>query len=171
DHQYFTPLTNLGVALLYRCNRLGESNGLGRGISGHREVVQFIPESHSDKPHRMINLTNSFFIRFTHFGELSDLEQVFFGTWVMCGWCDGTSSGHPYKPTYLTNLANSFVVRYRYFGDLSDLERAISRLREAAQLTSDGHANKPTCLNNFAISFLVHFGHLGGADDSEQGIS
>ena len=56
-------------------------------------------------------------------------------------------------------------------GDMSDLEQAISRLREAVNLTRDGHPNKPIFLNNLANSFLTRFRFLGELSDLEQAIS
>jgi hypothetical protein len=54
-----------------------------------------------------------------------------------------------------TTSATPGSLRYDRFGELSDLERAISKLRDAADLTPHGHPHKPTSFNILGKALTV----------------
>ena len=70
----------------------------------------------------------------------------------------------------LNNLGNFLLTRFEHFGQLNDLEDAISRLRQAVDLTPDGNPDKPRYLNNLGNSLVTRFERLGQLDDLEDGI-
>ena len=119
---YRGGLADLGVALSYRFNHLGELSDLEDAISRHRDAVnlELTPHGH---PHKLASLSNlgHSFTRFERLGELSDLEDAISSHRDAI---DLTPHGYLHKPGILNNLSNSF----ERFGQLSDLERAISVL-------------------------------------------
>ena len=68
-------------------------------------------------------------------------------------------------------VSNSFITRFEHLGQLNDLEDAISRYREAVDLTPDGHPDKPSRLDNLGNSFISRFEQLGQLNDLEDAIS
>ena len=164
DDRYRGGLANLGVALLYRFNHLGEL----RAISTLRDVVNITPHGHPHKPGHLTNLGNLFKARFKRLGDLSDLEEAIS---TLRDATDLTPRGRPDKPARLNNLGNSFKARFEHLGNLSDLEDAISTLRDAVDLTPRGHPDTPGRLSNLSNTFVTRFKHLGELTDLEQAIS
>jgi tetratricopeptide (TPR) repeat protein len=75
------------------------------------------------------------------------------------------------SPVCLNNLGNAFLTRFERLGELSDLEDAISRFRDAVDLTPHGHPDKPGRLNNLGNALLTRFERLGELSDLEDAIS
>ncbi|KAF8122541.1 hypothetical protein EV363DRAFT_1456374 [Boletus edulis] len=74
-------------------------------------------------------------------------------------------------PGHLINLGNSFLARFERLGELTDFEDAMSRQRDAVDLTPDDHPDKPGCLNSLGHSFFLRFERLGELSDIEDAIS
>ncbi|KAF8436638.1 CHAT domain-containing protein [Boletus edulis BED1] len=144
DARYCAGLKNLGVALLWRFERLGELRDLEDAISTYRDAVHLTPDGHPDKPGRLNNLGHSFIARFEmpfrhtgmparfeRLGELRDLEDA------ISTYRDAvhlTPDGHPDKPSRLSNLGLSFVTCFKRLGELRDLEDAISLYSHSASV-------------------------------------
>ena len=77
----------------------------------------------------------------------------------------------PDKPSRLANLGSTFATRFECLGQLSNLEDAISRQREAVDLTPRDHPQKPMFLTILALSFRNRFERLGELSDLEEAVS
>ncbi|KAI9574287.1 TPR-like protein [Boletus coccyginus] len=168
DYRYTVVLGNLGSALRYRFNRIGELSDLEDAISRQRDAVELTPHGHPHRPGRLNNLGNSIRARFQRLGEPNDLEDAIS---IQRDAVELTPHGHPHRPGLLNNLGISFLTRFQRVGELSDLEEAISRQRDAVELTPHGHPDKPSYLHNLGFSFVARFERVGELNDLEDAIS
>ncbi|KAI0032992.1 CHAT domain-containing protein [Vararia minispora EC-137] len=161
-------LNNLGVALKVRFDRLGQLNDLEQAISLGQRAVDLTPDSHPDKPGRLMNLGSALSDRFDHLGQLDDLEQAIA---VNHHAVDLAPDGNPNKPLYLCNLGIALQTRFGRFGQPDDLEHATLLQHHAVDLTPDGHPDEAMYLMNLGNALTIRFDHLGQLNDLEQAIS
>jgi hypothetical protein len=136
-------LAELGVALLYRIEQLGDVQDIAKCVSLMEKVVQLAPEGHPDKPSWLCNLANCLLSRFKHLGDLDDLNRaVLIRENAVCL----TPDSHPDKSSYLNNLGGSLLTRFEHLGDLDDLNRSVSIQETAVYLTPNDDCNKLLCL-------------------------
>jgi len=117
---------------------------------------------------RLNSLGISFWSRFHHTGDLSDISLAITNKQQAIQL---TPHGHPNMPLWLNNLGNSFRARFRQTDNLSDLSEAISNQQQAVQLTPNSHPHMPTWLNNLGLSFHSRFHHMGNVSDLSEAIS
>ncbi|KAF8129527.1 CHAT domain-containing protein [Boletus edulis] len=161
-------LRNLGAALLWRFNRLGELSDLEDAISTLRDASVLTPDGHPDKLGHLNTIGHSFITRFQRLGELRDLEDAIS---TLRDAVALTPHGHPDKPGRLNNLGLTLRTRFERFGELSDLEDAMSAIRDAVLLMPHGHPHKLNCLINLGSSSTIRFQRLGELSDLEDAIS
>ncbi|KAG6371225.1 hypothetical protein JVT61DRAFT_9850 [Boletus reticuloceps] len=144
--------------------RLGEPHDLEEAISTFRDAIDLAAPGHPDRSSCVSNLGVSFLDRFDRHGERSDLKEAI----AMLRDALGLSPpDHSEEPRLLNNLGGSSVTRFNHFGVFSDLEVVISLLIDAVNLTPPGHPDRPTILNTLAGSFLARFERLGELSNLE----
>jgi len=94
-------------------------------------------------------------------GDPSDLEHAFEAIYLV-------PDGHPDKRTCLNNLANSFPSRFKHLGELNGHDEAISKFREAVDLTSDGRLDTP--IYNLGNALFARFDYFGELSDLGKAI-
>jgi tetratricopeptide (TPR) repeat protein len=178
DDRYCEGLANLGVALSYRFDHLGELSDLEDAISRHKDALELTPHGHPHRRGCLNNLGNSFKARFKRLGELSDLEDAISllkdavdPTPLLEESDRSTSVWDVQFREGLANLGVALSIRFDHLGELRDLEDAISRHRDALELTPHGHPHRRGYLNNLGNSFKARFKRLGEASDLEDAIS
>jgi len=160
-------LSDLGISLQTRFNRLGNLKDIENAISSKQKAVDLTPDGHPDKAGYLSNLGNSLQTRFDRLGNLTDIEDAILSKQKAA---DLTPDGHPDKPDCLSNLGNSLEARFDRFGNLTDIENAILNNQKAVDLTPDGHPSKPARLSNLGGSLHTRFSRLGSLKDIENAI-
>jgi hypothetical protein len=80
-------------------------------------------------PTQLINLGNSFQIRFKHTGDLADISNAISHQQKAVHL---TPEGHASKPSWLINLGSSFLSRFEHTGDLDDIHTFLCNCQCAA---------------------------------------
>ncbi|PVF97907.1 hypothetical protein CPB86DRAFT_854347, partial [Serendipita vermifera] len=132
--RYPGVLTQLGIFLHRRFERLGNISDLNYAISRMEQAADLTPDGDISRPTRMSNLGNSIETRFDRFGDLVDLSKAIT---LKQAAVDLSSNNHPQKPVLLNNLGNSLMKRYRRLGSLADIDNAITSKKAAVDLSSD----------------------------------
>ncbi|PVF91900.1 hypothetical protein CPB86DRAFT_820103 [Serendipita vermifera] len=160
-------LSNLGVFLLYRFERLGRILDINDSIERLEKAAVLMVDNDVDKPGCLTNLGLSLQARFRRFGEVADINSAIA---YKRAAIEFTPDGHPHKSACLNNLGSSFETRFQRFGEVADIDSAIVNQQVAVELTPDGHPHKPSCLNNLGVSLQTRFERFGEVADIDSAI-
>ncbi|KAI0027376.1 CHAT domain-containing protein [Vararia minispora EC-137] len=160
-------LQQLGVVLVSRFQRLGDSTDITLAISACEGAVELSSDDHPDKAERLSLLGSAFLNRFRRGDDLRDVARA-----ILAGQraIEITPDSDLGKTMYLSNCALAFQARYQRLGDLDDLTQAISLGQRAVELAPDHHPNKVNYLNNSAASLQMRFDRLGNLEDIEKAV-
>ncbi|KAJ7474993.1 TPR-like protein [Mycena latifolia] len=161
-------LSDLGIALRRRFERLGNVVDINQGREICEAAVRITPEGDPDMASRLTSLGNSLLSRFEWLGNLTDLNESVSTFKAAVGL---TPEGHTAKPLRLTNLGNSLLSCFEQHGDLIDLNESVSTFKAAVSLTPEGHPDMPSQLNNLGNSLLAHFEQCGDLPDLNESVS
>ncbi|KAJ7474958.1 CHAT domain-containing protein [Mycena latifolia] len=160
-------LSDLGIALRQRFERLGNVVDINQGREICEAAVRMTPEGDPDMASRLTNLGNSLLSHFEQLGNLTDLNE---SVSIFKAAVSLTPEGHPAKPLLLNNLGTSLLIRFGRCGDLADLSESVSIRKAAVSLTPEGHLAKPSRLNNLANSLSCRFERLGDLTDLNESV-
>ena len=124
-------LSNLGIALQTRFNRLGNLADIENAILSHQKAVDLTPDGHPNKPRYLFNLGSSFGTRYNPLRNLGDIENAILNHQKAV---DLTPEAHPNKSYRLFNLGNSLSIRLERLHNLKDLEAILLVYSQAAKL-------------------------------------
>ncbi|KAJ7474981.1 TPR-like protein [Mycena latifolia] len=161
-------LSDLGIALRQRFERLGHAVDINQGIERCEAAVRMTLEGDPDITSRWNSLGNCLLSRFERLGDLMDLNKSvsMFKTAVSL-----TPEGHLAKPSMLNNLAISLSRRFERLGDLIDLNESVSTFTAAVRLTPEGHPDMPSRLTNLGNSLNNRFKRLDDLTDLNESVS
>ncbi|KAJ7474965.1 CHAT domain-containing protein [Mycena latifolia] len=122
-------LSDLGIALHRRFERLGNVVDINQGREICEAAVRMTPEGDPDMPSRLTSLGNSLLSRFEQLGNLTDLNECMatFKAAVSL-----TPEGHPDMPSCLHNLGNCLLQRFNRLKDPHDCEEMLLQYSRAA---------------------------------------
>jgi tetratricopeptide (TPR) repeat protein len=161
-------ISNLGIGLQSRFERLGSLIDMDDMISNQRKAVELTPDGHPEKPRLFSHLGNALQLRFGRLSNFTDVEEAISN---LRRAVELTPDGHPDKSGRLSNLGTALRSRFERLGNLIDMDAAISSLQQAVELTPDGHPDEPGQLKNLGYAFITRFNCLGLLSDLEDGLS
>ncbi|KAJ7474973.1 CHAT domain-containing protein [Mycena latifolia] len=161
-------LSNLGIALHDRFERLGNVVDINQGKEISKAAVAVTPAGHPAKPTLLNNLGSSLSRRFEWLGELTDLNE---SVTTFKAAVSLTSEGHPDIHAHLNNLGNSLLTRFKRLGDLTDLNESVTTFKAAVSLTPERHPDMPSCLDNLGSSLFRRFEQLGDLTDLNESVT
>ncbi|KAG8722748.1 hypothetical protein FRC09_005762 [Ceratobasidium sp. 395] len=133
-------LTNLGMMLYYRWERLDDISDICEAIECARQVMTLCSRNDLQRATTSALLGGLLQVRFARLGHLADVDQaVEYRTLAVRLTPEGDSD----MPERLCSLALSLCRRYERIGSEEDLNRALEHMVLGAQLTPGGHRNKP----------------------------
>jgi hypothetical protein len=170
DGHYSKPpwLSNLGLSLFDRFERLGDLADLNASILNFKDTLRLTPDGHPDKH---LYFTNHGIALRTHFIRLGDHIDINNSITSFQNAVQLTADTHHLKPAWLNNLGLSLLTRFNWFGDLADLNESELNLRNAVRLTPDNHAHMATWFNHLGSLLLKRFRQLQNLDDVHEALS
>ncbi|WP_157239230.1 CHAT domain-containing protein [Catenuloplanes japonicus] len=145
-------LSNLGLALRIRFERIGEGGDLDESIALHREAAALTPATDPSRGRYLSNLGLALRIRFERNGDFADLGEAVAVT------REAVESSPPDAPDLyrlLTNLGVALRERYVHQGNAEDLSEAIHSGQIAVALLPEGHPDRAGALLNLGGSLLA----------------
>ena len=125
-------LSNLGVFLESRYERVGDMVDLEKAIQVARRVVALTPEDHSDLAGYLNNLGSMLKSRYERTRDIADLEEAI---QVAQRAVASIPKDHSDLAIYSNNLGSKLERRYERTGDMADLEETIQLARRAVVST------------------------------------
>ena len=136
-------LSNLGLALQLRFERVGALADLDEAITVGRAAAQTAPADHPDRAGYLSNLSGALRVRFGRVGMLADLDEAIT---VARAAVRAAPADHPDQAATLSNLGGALQARFGRVGALADLDEAVTVIREAVQATLADHpTGRPRC--------------------------
>ncbi|KAI0092623.1 CHAT domain-containing protein [Irpex rosettiformis] len=168
DPEKPTILTNFGVALDIRFERIGSLPDLEEAITAFTFAVSLTPDQFPVKPSRLNRLGNCLRQRFENAGNPKDVEEAIKH---LARAIALTPDNHPDKPGRINNLGTSLQRRFEHSGNIEDLEMAIKLETRALSITPDSHPDKSTQLSNLGVALRARFERAGKLEDLEEAIT
>ncbi|MFL1376030.1 CHAT domain-containing tetratricopeptide repeat protein [Nocardiopsis protaetiae] len=161
-------LSNLGMLLATRFQRLGDFDDLDRAIAAHLDALALIPAGTAVPALFQSNLCASLRLRFEHIGDPDDLDRaITHGRQAV----ESASTEDPDRADYLTNLGSALHTRFQRTGDLDDLHQAIAHGRQAVESASTEDPDRALYLSNLCAAVLSRFERTGDLADLDQAIT
>ncbi|KIJ65422.1 hypothetical protein HYDPIDRAFT_110483 [Hydnomerulius pinastri MD-312] len=157
---------NLGAALSHRYQEKGDQEDLDRSISLYEQALKRHP-SHSQNHCLLANLATSLIIRFTDFGQLSDLDggiESFFAAH------ETSPANYPDRDILLSGLTNALVTRYTYQGSPVDVDLAINCSRRCVEDIQSSPLPHLHLMMSHAYALLSRFSILEQMEDLDHAI-
>ena len=161
-------LSNLGLALQLRFERVGALADLDEAITVGRAAAQTAPADHPDRAGYLSNLSGALRVRFGRVGMLADLDEAIT---VARAAVRAAPADHPDQAATLSNLGGALQARFGRMGALADLDEAVTVIREAVQATLADHPDRAATLSNLGLVLRVRFGRVGAQADLDEAIT
>uniref|UniRef100_UPI0032EBDB13 CHAT domain-containing tetratricopeptide repeat protein n=1 Tax=Streptomyces sp. HSW2009 TaxID=3142890 RepID=UPI0032EBDB13 len=139
----FRYLSNLGVTLWFRFERVGDLADLDDAITAGRAAVQATPTSHPARADMLSDLVLLLHARFEKVGDAVDLDEV-----ITTGRAavQAAPANHSDRVQMLSNLGAALWFRFERVGDLADLDDAIATCQSAVRATPGDHPGRTEML-------------------------
>ena len=167
-HDRVAMLSNLGLALQLRFERVGALADLDEAITVGRAAAQTAPADHPDRAGYLSNLSGALRVRFGRVGMLTDLDEAIT---VARAAVRAAPADHPDQAATLSNLGGALQARFGRMGALADLDEAVTVIREAVQATLADHPDRAATLSNLGLVLRVRFGRVGAQADLDEAIT
>ena len=161
-------LSNLGLMLHKRFERMGVLADLDKAIANYRAGTAATPDTHPARADMMDNLARALRARFERIGMLADIEEAI---QVARDAVAATPGDDPSLAGTLSSLGSALRARFVRTGTLTDLDEAIAQHRSAVAAASRSHPDSGILLSNLAISLQTRFGHTGVLADLQEAIT
>ena len=167
-HDRVAMLSNLGLALQLRFERVGALADLDEAITVGWGAVQATPADHPDRAGYLSNLGFALRVRFRRVGAQADLDQA-----ITVGReaVQATPADHPDRAGHMSNLSLVLQVRFEQMGTQEDLDEAITLGRAATQATPADHPNRAVMQSSLGGALRLRFERVGAQEDLDDAIT
>jgi tetratricopeptide (TPR) repeat protein len=160
-------LSNLGIALQARFERVGKLTDLDRAIEVGGAAVRASSLGHPDRPGYLSNLALALRTRFERIGDQADLDAAIKAAEEAVTSLPSDGVG---RATVLSALDISLRDRFTRTGHLADLEAAVDASRAAVDATPAGHPDRAIYLANLGLALATQFERTGLDDDLDEAV-
>jgi tetratricopeptide (TPR) repeat protein len=161
-------LSNLGMALRMRFERIGKIEDLDEAVQVGRQAVEAAPTGHPDRAHILSSLGLALQRRFERTGQHEDLaEAVQIGKQAV----QNASTADAMRPAYLSNLGSAMRIWSENTGRTEDLDEAVQISRQAIQIAPLHHPDRAAMLSNLGLALQRRFERTGQHRDLSEAIA
>ncbi|THH12051.1 hypothetical protein EW146_g7828, partial [Bondarzewia mesenterica] len=144
---------------------MGQLGDLEKAVSLHRQALQLLPASHTNRADLLNNIANAVLNRFRQTGQLGDLDEA---VSLHREALELHHAPHPKRLGSLNNLANVLLTRFWRADQFTDLEEAITLHRQALELRPAPHPDRWSSLNGLGTAIHSRFGQTNELGDLEE---